>query len=310
MKNKNYSRREAMQLVGMFGLGTILGTSLSSFTQKHQINQKIIPSSGEMLPIVGLGTWQTFDVQISSSVMKQLKQVLIEMNTKGGKLIDSSPMYGNSEKVVGFLTQQESFRNNFFYATKVWTSGKEAGIQQMHSSMKDMNRSTMDLIQIHNLVDWKVHVKTLREWKDQEKIRYWGITHYTDASHDRLEKIIENEKPDFVQFNYSINNRNAEKSLLETAQKNKTAVIINRPYGGGALFRKVKGKELPSWCHENDINSWGQFFLKYLLSHEAVNCVIPGTSKPHHMIDNLMAGFGKLPDKYVKEKMLKTIKTI
>lgn len=310
MKAKNYSRREAIQNIGLLGLGTLLLSSFDSFSFKEKIQERMIPSSGEMLPIVGLGTWQTFDVGFNSPQIESLKQVLKEMNSKGGKLIDTSPMYGNSEKILGYLTKNEKFKNDFFYATKVWTSGKQSGIAQMNSSMKKMSRDSMDLIQIHNLVDWKVHAKTLRDWKEIKKIKYWGITHYTNSSHSTLKKIIESEKPDFVQFNYSINDRNAENGLLQVAKENQVAVIINRPYGGGTLFRKVRGKKLPEWCKENDIHSWGQFFLKYLLANEAVNCVIPGTSKPHHMIDNMMAGYGSLPDTYLKNKMIKTIETI
>lgn len=310
MEKNKYSRRDLIKLLGLSGIGILLLPSLSSFELKEGIRQRPILSSGEMLPIVGLGTWQTFDVGFSSSEMSTLKQVLLKMHGLGGKLIDSSPMYGNSERVLGVLTKDEKFKDNFFYATKVWTTGKEEGINQMNSSMKKMNRNYMDLIQVHNLIDWKTHAKTLKKWKDQEKIRYWGITHYTNSSHDTLRKIIESEKPDFVQFNYSINNRNAEKGLLETAKKNKTAVIINRPYGGGALFRKVRGKDLPEWCDSYDIKSWGQFFLKYILSNEAVNCAIPGTSKPHHMIDNMMAGYGKLPDSYGRNKMVKTLRNL
>ncbi|NER15200.1 aldo/keto reductase [Leptobacterium flavescens] len=300
---KKYSRREAAKAVFYASAAGILLPSLLSFKTMSMQHRKI-PSSGELLPLVGLGTWQTFDVGTNRAEREQLTDVLRKMKEHGGKLIDSSPMYGSSEAVVGDLTSGAGIAQDFFYATKVWTNGRQAGIDQMKNSMKKMKRSTMDLMQIHNLVDWKTHSKTLRDWKQKGLIRYWGITHYTDSSHESLARIIRSEKPDFVQFNYSINSRHAEKNLLETARKNGTAVIINRPYSGGSLFRKVKGKSLPEWCKEYDINSWGQFFLKYLISHEAVNCVIPGTSKPHHLVDNMMAGHGKLPDENTRRKMV------
>jgi diketogulonate reductase-like aldo/keto reductase len=177
----------------------------------------------------------------------------------------------------------------------------------MDASFEKMQRKTLDLMQVHNLVDWKTHVKTLRAWKEQGKLRYWGLTHYVDSAHETLEGIIRAEKPDFVQFNYSLRSRNAEKSLFNTCQQNGTAVIINQPYESGSLFRAVRNKELPAWAAEYDINSWGQFFLKFILSNEAVTCVIPGTSKPHHMIDNMQAAYGRMPDNNAREKMVKAV---
>lgn len=310
MIDKDYNRREILKLSGLAGLGVVLSPLLSSFNFKENMLQRKIPSSNQLLPVVGLGTWQTFDVGNTSNDRKQLTEVLQEMHKLGGSVIDSSPMYGRSEKVVGDLTQKTDFKNALFYATKVWTSGKEVGINQMKTSFKLMQREKMDLMQIHNLVDWKTHSKTLKDWKETGKIKYWGITHYTDASHPQLENVIKTEKPDFVQFNYSIRSRHAEKSLFETIRNNNTAVIINRPYEQGSLFRLTKGKEIPEWAKVYDINSWGQFFLKFILSNELVTCVIPGTSKPHHMVDNMMAGYGKLPDKKTREKMHSYIKNL
>lgn len=305
-----YTRREALKL----SLAGGIGLSLSPYDTLMQSNKKIltriIPSSGKQLPVVGLGTWQTFDVGNSQEKRKVLSEVLTEMHRFGGRVIDSSPMYGSSERVVGDLAQNLDFKDQLFYATKVWTSGKQAGIRQMEASMAKMRRKQIDLIQIHNLVDWKTHVKTLREWKEQQKITYWGITHYVDSAHASLERIIKSERPDFVQFNYSIRSRHAENSLFETAKKYDAATIINQPYEGGALFRLTKGKTLPPWASEYDINSWGQYFLKFILSNEDVTCVIPGTSKPHHMIDNMGAGLGKLPDKAIREKMVSHLKSL
>jgi len=302
------SRKEMLKLLGLSAAGILSGGfNLKNFLSEKMLTRNI-PSSGELLPVVGLGTWQTFDVGSSAEERSPLKEVLTLMKEKGGTVIDSSPMYGSSEEVVGDLTTELKIADHFFYATKVWTSGREEGIAQMNDSFKKMKRNKMDLMQIHNLVDWKTHLKTLRDWKDNGKVRYIGITHYTESAYDELEKIMKSEKPDFVQFNYSIDSREAEKRLLPAAKDLGIAVLINRPYGGGNLFGKVKGKTLPEWTKEYDINSWGQFFLKFILSHEAVTCVIPGTSKPNHLVDNMLAGFGKLPDNSARENMLRYMK--
>lgn len=310
MEKLDYSRRKALKLSGFIAAGLLSGSGLLSFNLKETMLKRTIPSSNKKLPVVGLGTWQTFDVGSSSEKRATLKQVLTEMQKLGGSVIDSSPMYGSSEKVVGDLTTESGKADQFFYATKVWTSGKEASIRQMERSMKLMQRKQLDLMQIHNLVDWKTHVKTLKNWKEKGRVKYWGITHYVDSSHSSLEKVIKQEKPDFVQFNYSIRERHAEKSLFDTIQKNQTAVLINQPYDSGSLFRIVRGKRLPEWCKEYGINSWGQYFLKFILSNELVTCVIPGTSKPHHVIDNMRAGYGKLPDTKGREKMFDYIKNL
>ena len=304
-----YSRREASKLMAGTAIASFLAPSLISFNQKS-MNERKIPSTGEGLPIVGLGTWQTFDIGNDPNQREQLSEVLISMNELGGKMIDSSPMYGRSEVVVGELTAKLTVQNKFFYATKVWIEGQQRGIDQMNDSFQKMKRNSMDLMQIHNLVDWKTHIKTLKNWKENGKIRYFGFTHYTNASHDTLVKLIRSERPDFVQFNYSINERNAEKELLNVAKEYGTAVIINRPYAGGTLFRKVRGKDLPEWCKEIEIASWGQYFLKYILANEAVNCVIPGTSNPKHLKDNMMAGYGRLPNITEKKKMLQYLNSL
>ena len=301
--NGNLKRREMIQLLGL-GMASTCFIPKSWAETITSIMKRKIPGTGELLPVVGLGTWQTFDVGQDPEIRMQLTEVLKEMKRLGGAMIDSSPMYGNSEAVVGELTQQANMQDDFFYATKVWTSGEMEGVQQMNESMFRMGRVTMDLMQIHNLVDWETHIKTLRNWKSGEKIRYWGFTHYTDSSHKLLETLVRQQNPDFVQFNYSMAERHAEKRLLDACKDMGVAVIINRPYGGGELFGKVRGKELPEWAAEMDINSWGQYFLKYILAHEAVNVVIPGTSKVKHMIDNMGAGYGRLPDKGERKKML------
>lgn len=264
--------------------------------------QRIIPSSGEALPVIGLGTWQTFDTSNKDKQI-QLTGVLNEMQNSGAKLIDSSPMYGKSEKVIGDLTPSIDNHNDFFYATKVWTTGLKSGMEQMEKSMRLMQRESIDLMQIHNLKDWETHIKTLREWKETGKIKYIGVTHYKDSMHEDLEKIIKSEKLDFVQFNYSIENRNAEKSLFATAADHGVATIINLPFGEGRLFKKVRGKALPEWAIENGIDNWSHFFLQYIISNPAVTCVIPATSNPLHAADNFNAA-NTIIDDHLRTKML------
>lgn len=263
-----------------------------------------IPSSGEMLPAIGLGTWQTFDVA-NATAHPQLTEVLRQMHSSGASLIDSSPMYGRAEKAVGDLCSELPFQNDLFYATKVWTNGREAGIRQMESSFKKMKRERMDLMQIHNLTDWKTHLPVLRDWKEKGKIRYIGITHYTDSMHAELEKVFTQKAIDFVQFNYSIANRHAEKRLLDAAAEKGVATIINRPFGEGSLFRNIKGKPLPAWAKEAGITTWSDYFLKFILSHPAVTCIIPATSDPHHALQNFEAGNEPLPDQDLRKEMIR-----
>lgn len=265
---------------------------------------RTIPATGEKLPVVGLGTWLQFDVGSGAAAREPLTAVLKNMLEMGGRLIDSSPMYGKAEEVVGDLTSASGNADKYFYATKVWTSGAQNGIHQMNASLQKMRRSRIDLMQVHNLQDWQTHLKTMQQWKEEGKLRYTGVTHYTAAAHDRLEQIVKAKAVDFVQFNYSVRERNAERSLLDTAKDHGVAVIINEPFESGSLFSLVKGKSLPAWAGDYDIKSWGQFFLKYILAHPAVNCVIPGTSNPKHVMDNMGAGYGKLPDEKGRKKML------
>lgn len=273
----------------------------------NSIIKRAIPSTDEKIPVVGLGTWQTFDVGENESERSPLKSVLKTLIEKGGSVVDSSPMYGNSEKVVGDLSTELNLNQKLFIATKVWTSGEEAGIQQMNNSFRLLQRNKIDLMQIHNLVDWQTHMKTLRSWKEQGKIRYIGITHYTEGAYSSIEQILKSTTLDFLQINYSMLSRKAEERLFPLAQEKKVAVIINQPFEEGALFSRVKGKTLPVWAKAFDCNSWGQFFLKFILAQPAVTCVIPGTSKPHHMLDNIGAAFGKLPSSNELKEMIKVI---
>jgi diketogulonate reductase-like aldo/keto reductase len=273
----------------------------------ESIVQRIIPSSGEKLPAIGLGTWQTFDVGENESERTPLKAVLKTLIEKGGRVVDSSPMYGSSEKVVGDLSTEANLNEKLFIATKVWTSGEAEGIRQMNNSFSLLRRKKMDLMQIHNLVDWQTHLKTLQKWKEEGRVRYLGITHYTESAYSKIEQILNTTPLDFLQINYSLISRKAEERLFPLAQERKVAVLINQPFEEGALFSKVKGQSLPAWSKEFDCNSWGQFFLKFILSHDAVTCVIPGTSKPHHMLDNIGAAVGKLPSPEHRKQMIKLI---
>jgi diketogulonate reductase-like aldo/keto reductase len=298
------NRRTCIQTLSALGLLPLTSVALQT---SDSILKRTIPSSGEKLPVVGLGTWQTFDVGESEGERTPLKAVLKTLIEKGGSVVDSSPMYGSSEKVVGDLSTEIGLNEKLFIATKVWTSGEADGIQQMNNSFSLLRRKKIDLMQIHNLVDWQIHIKTLRKWKEEGRIRYLGVTHYTESAYPTLEQILKTTPLDFLQINYSLLSRKAEERLFPLAQERKVAVIINQPFEEGALFSRVKGKSLPAWAKEFDCNSWGQFFLKFILSNDAVTCVIPGTSKPHHMLDNLGAGFGKLPSAEHRKQMVELL---
>jgi diketogulonate reductase-like aldo/keto reductase len=265
--------------------------------------RKAIPGTAEALPVIGLGTWQTFDVGSDEAALSALADVLQAFFANGGTLIDSSPMYGASEQVIGDLLNRVGHRDKLFAATKVWTDGEEAGIRQMEDSLRKWGLSRFDLMQIHNLRDWQTHLKTLRTWKVEGKIRYTGITTSHGRNHRELEDVLRKESLDFVQFTYNLEDRAAEKRLLPLAADREIAVLINRPFQGGVLFRKVKGKALPDWAAECDCTSWGQVFLKFIVSHPAVTCVIPATSRVHHLQDNMAAGFGRLPDTTMRKRM-------
>jgi diketogulonate reductase-like aldo/keto reductase len=253
--------------------------------------------------MVGLGTYQSFGVGANTAERQPLQQVLQLFVEHGGKLVDSSPMYGTSESVVGDLAAALGIAGGLFMATKVWTSGREAGIRQMEESFVRMKVTRMDLMQIHNLLDWKTHLPMLKQWKEAGRIRYTGITHYHSGAYSELERLMKTREFDFVQFNYSIVEREAEQRILPLAGETGTAVIVNRPFAQASLFSRVRGKQPPEWAAEFDCSSWGQFFLKYILGHPAVTCVIPATAKPDHLLDNMMAGRGKLPDEKTRQKM-------
>jgi len=271
--------------------------------QTTSTHQRPIPRTGERLPVIGLGTWQTFDVGPNAPERAELTEVMRRFAAQGGRVVDSSPMYGQAERVVGDVTGDLNARERLFFATKVWTSGRDAGIRQMETSLKLMRAGTMDLMQVHNLLDLDTHSRTLRDWKAAGRIRYLGITHYHAGAHADLERLLKTREWDFAQFNYSLAEPEAEARLLPACAELGVAVIVNRPFAEGALFRRVKGRELPSWAAEIDCASWAQFFLKWIVSHPAVTCAIPGTSRVVHLEDNLKAGLGRLPDAAMRRRM-------
>jgi diketogulonate reductase-like aldo/keto reductase len=259
-----------------------------------------IPSSGELLPVIGLGTWQTFDVGANAAERAPLEEVLREFAAMGGRLIDSSPMYGNSEEVVGDIAARLGLRPKLFIATKVWTSGKAAGIRQMEESMRKLRAKPIDLMQVHNLLDAEAHLETLRTWKRQGIVRYIGVTHYTEGAHEAVSRIIAAQPVDFIQINYSVGERGAEQRLLPLALERGVAVIANRPFAGGDVFRRVRSKPLPPWAAEIDCASWAQLLLKFVVSHPAITCAIPATAKVEHLRDNMKAGYGRMPDEKLR----------
>jgi diketogulonate reductase-like aldo/keto reductase len=218
-------------------------------------------------------------------------------------MVDSSPMYGAAESVVGDLAAKLGMTDQLFLATKVWTHGHGPGVAQMEQSLRRLRRGRLDLMQIHNLLDWQTHLRMLREWKETGRIRYLGVTHYTASGYDELERVLRGESLDFAQINYSLGEREAERRILPLARDRGVAVIVNRPFLDGGLFQRVRGRALPSWAAELGCESWAQFFLKWIVAHPAVTCVIPGTSRPEHVADNMKAAVGVLPDSATRERM-------
>jgi diketogulonate reductase-like aldo/keto reductase len=303
--HRTRSRRDALFLLAATAAGLsskpVQAQSSSSTTSKAAaMTTKKIPSSGELLPVIGLGTWQTFDVGAAAADRAPLREILAEFAALGGKLIDSSPMYGNSETVAGDLIAELGLRNKLFIATKVWTTGKAAGIAQMQESMQKLRAKPIDLMQVHNLVDVSTQLATLRQWKDEGLVRHIGVTHYTASAHEAVSKLIRAETVDFIQINYSIGEREAEQRLLPLAAERGVAVIANRPFAGGNAFSRLRSKPLPAWAAEIDCSSWAQLLLKFVVSHPAITCAIPATSKLAHLRDNMQAGLGRMPDEKLR----------
>ncbi len=294
-------RRRALGLLA--GVPAALATTQTMSAPDTPLTRRI-PASGERLPVVGVGTWQTFDVGDDAAARAPLRDVLAQFAQGGGKLIDSSPMYGTSESVAGDLVAELGLRERLFIATKVWTSGRAEGIRQMEDSFRRLRVARMDLMQIHNLLDAATHTRTLEQWKSEGRVRYIGITHYTASAYAEVERWLRRGGYDFLQINYSLAERDAERRLLPLAQEMKVAVIANRPFAGAGAFRRVLGKPLPPWAQELGIASWAQYFLKWIIGHPAITCAIPGTGKPAHLKDNLGAAHGKLPDAAMRNRMV------
>jgi diketogulonate reductase-like aldo/keto reductase len=268
---------------------------------------RAIPSTGEDLPVIGVGTWRGFDVGQNADSRARLTLVLRELFDAGGTVIDSSPMYGTSEEVTGDLLAAMGAQQQAFVATKVWTSGRDAGIAQMEASSRLLRDDRIELMQIHNLMDWKTHLPTLRAWKKEGRLQYLGVTHYRRDAHAELARVIAAQPFDFIQLNYSVDDRAAEERLLPLAQDRGVAVMVNLPFGGGGLLRKVHARPLPAWAAEIGCETWSQVLLKFVISHPAVTCVIPGTGRPQHMRENARAGFGVLPDEPMRQRMIAEI---
>ena len=299
MNSNAWTRRQLLKLTLAAGMAPTL-----SLAQGEQMISRKIPRSGELLPVIGLGTYNVFDVDSTPANIEQSSAIIDLLTGKGGSLIDSSPMYNRAENIVGDVIASRNNRDSLFLATKVWTDGQSAGGQQMARSAKLMNADVIDLMQVHNLRDLDTHMATIRDWQESGRIRYNGMTHYTKSALDDLERAMRSHKPEFIQINYSLLERDADQRVLPLAIDLGIAVLINRPFVAGRLFRTVNGKALPDWASAFAA-SWGQFFLKFIISHAAVTCVIPATSKSHHMIDNLGAGFGDLPDADTRNRMIK-----
>ena len=298
------SRRRALLAALMAGSIVKPGMAETSLISRK------IPSSGEALPVIGVGTWQTFDAGNDPAARAPLAEVLKLFAQAGGRVVDSSPMYGSSEAVAGDLIAQLGLRERLFIATKVWSSGEAEGIAQMNESFRRLRVERMDLMQVHNLVDVATHTKTLQEWKKQGRVRYIGITHYTSSAYAEVERWMKTRNYDFLQINYSLAEREAEQRILPLARELNIAVIANRPFAEGALFRRTKGKALPPWAAELGIGSWAQYFLKWIVGHPSLSCAIPGTAKPEHMRDNIAAGTGTLPDEAARKKMLQYFESL
>jgi diketogulonate reductase-like aldo/keto reductase len=298
-------RRKVLQLSTGLIAAYSLGLRASDTSTLAATIQRAIPSSGELLPVMGMGTSRTFDTAGDEESLAKLSEVLNSFFAQGGSVIDSSPMYGQAESRVGDVLRAMESPPRLFSATKVWTTGREQGIAQMEESARRMNVERFDLIAVHNLLDWQTQLATLKQWKEEGKVRYIGITTSHGRDHEQFLEVMRTEPLDFVQFSYNIEDRVAEQQLLPTAQERGIATMINRPFQRGSLFSKTRGQELPELAADIDCSSWAQFFLKFILAHPAVTNIIPATSKVHHMEDNMLAGFGRVPDAAQRDEMLR-----
>jgi len=297
------NRRDAVKTLVAAGAGAAMGASLMSSESGPAKITRPVPKSGERIPVIGLGTSRVFDVGAAASERAAVTSVLEALVAAGGRVVDSSPMYGRAEGVVGEIVAAAGLRGSLFLASKVWTTGQQAGAEQVETTLRRMGVDRMDLMQVHNLVDVKTQLATLRKLKEAGRIRYVGVSHWIASAHAELEQTLREEELDFVQLNYSIVEREAEARLLPLAIDRGVAVLVNRPFARGGLFDKVKGKPLPDWAASFDAATWGQFFLKFVVSQKAVTCAIPATAKVEHLRDNMAAGVGRLPDEATRERM-------
>ena len=272
-------------------------------TRSGELLERRIPRGHESLPAVGLGTWQVFDVGSDAAGLEQARETLRTFADGGGRVVDSSPMYGSSESVTGRLAAELGVGPKLFVATQVWTSGARSGVEQMEESMRRLGVERLDLMQVHNLVDTATHLATLREWRAAGRVRYVGVTHYHAGAHADLERALARNDVDFLQVNYSLAEPEAERRLLRVAADRGVAVLVNRPFAEGAMFRRVQGQAVPDWAQKAGCATWAQFFLKWILAQPAVTCVIPGTRNPRHIADNLGAAAGPLPDPALRARM-------
>ena len=301
-------RRHALLLTGAALVSGSAAWAATADSKQRLLTRKI-PSSGESVPVIGLGTSGAFDVGDTASERAGVEEVLKRFFAAGATLIDTAPSYGRAEGVVGDLVAKLKPAKKFL-ATKVSVSGKKAGVEQMQNSFKVLHASAIDLMQIHSLKDWQTHAATLRDMKDKKKFRYIGITHSQTSAHQKLESVMRQEKWDWVQLNYSIQTRDAEERLLPLAQELGMAVMVNRPFEDGAIFRRVENKLLPAWAEDIGCKSWAQFFLKYVLSHPAVTCVIPATANAAHLADNFQAGRGVMPEQNWRAEMVRYFESL
>jgi aryl-alcohol dehydrogenase-like predicted oxidoreductase len=295
------TRRELVRWIA----GGALASALPSRADEpaRTMATRPVPGSREAVPVIGMGSSNTFDVGVSDEERAPLGDVLGALVEAGGRVIDTSPMYGRAEQTIGDLVAALGLRPRLWFATKVWTRGREAGERQIEESFRRLRTDRLELLQIHNLLDWREHLPTIRSLQQQEKVRYSGITHYRADAHAELERVLGAERFDWVQFNYSLAEREAEQRLLPFCMDRGVAVMINRPFADGALFARVRDKPLPPWAAEVGCSSWAQYFLRFAISHPAVTCAIPATSKPHHMRDNAAAGAAPLPDEQQRRRM-------
>lgn len=294
------ARRDALRALGAVAATLFMKRAPA---KSPALLERAVPSTGERLPAIGLGTWQVFDVGNHAPGRAPLREVLAAFARAGAKVVDSSSMYGTSESVLGDLAAELGLQQQLFFATKVWTSGRDEGIRLMELSFSRLRVQRMDLMQVHNLLDVGTHTRTLAEWKQRGRVRYIGITHYASSAYAEVERLLKANRYDFLQINYSLGEPESAQRLLPLAQARGVAVIANRPFAEGAMFRRVRGKSLPAWAKDIGIASWAQYFLKWIIGHPAVTCAIPGTGRPEHMLDNLAAAYGVIPDQSMRKRM-------